>query len=439
MTKRFHEIRDPIHVFVKLTQTERQVLDSRPLQRLRNIHQLALSHLVYPGATHKRLEHSLGVMHLAGEIFDAVVERQSHGDRVREVLPELEDNDQKSYWRTVLRLAALCHDIGHLPFSHAAEDELLPDEWNHEKLAAAILKHEPLNTLLGAVRPPVDVDDVIKLALGRHATGLTFSNWEAILSEIVVGDIFGADRIDYLLRDSHHAGVAYGRFDHHRLIDSMRILPAPSDSDDQQPREPVMGVEEGGLQSAESLLLARYLMYSQVYFHPIRRIYDQHLKDFLRVWLNGTFSVDVDTHLRMTDDYVMTALQQAAYNDEAPGHDAAKRIVFRDHFRRFYSRNPDDASRNRNPVRAVFRAARREFGTDNVKVDNYQSKALPAPDFPVLDRNGRVVSSVQLSNVLNHVPPYHSGHVFIRRELKGDARQWLNANRTRIIAGDSND
>ena len=277
MAKLFHEVRDPIHVFIRLDKVERQMLNSAPLQRLRNIHQLALSQLVYPGATHKRLEHSLGVMHLAGAIFDSVIVRQQHSDYIREVLPEVVDPSVRSYWRTVLRLAALCHDVGHLPFSHAAEADLLPDEWNHERLTEVILRHDILAEILSNSTPPVRVEDVIKLAVGRKAKGLSFSNWEAILSEIVVGDVFGADRMDYLLRDSHHAGVAYGRFDHHRLIDTMQILPSPAESDDGGPREPVLGIEIGGIQSAESLLLARYLMYSQVYIHPIRRIYDQHL------------------------------------------------------------------------------------------------------------------------------------------------------------------
>ena len=125
---------------------------------------------------------------------------------------------------------------------------------------------------------------IVKLALGQEGreADLTFNTWEAILAELIVGDVFGADRIDYLLRDSLHTGVAYGRFDHHRLIQTMRILPAGT------------GPAGGGastngrgggatrrsawsaadIESAESLLIARYFMFSQVYFHPTRLIYD---------------------------------------------------------------------------------------------------------------------------------------------------------------------
>ena len=107
--------------------------------------------------------------------------------------------------------------------------------------------------------------------------------------------------MDYLLRDSYHAGVAYGRFDHFRLIDTLRILP----SGEGESAQPTLGVEEGGLHSAEALLLARYYMYSQVYFHPVRRIYDIHLKDFLAADLpSGKFPTDLESHLQNTDNEV---------------------------------------------------------------------------------------------------------------------------------------
>ncbi len=116
LAKNIHEIRDPIHVFVRLDSDERKVLDSRPFQRLRHIHQLSLSYLVYPGATHKRFEHSLGVMELASRVFDVITHRDAVTDQIRELLPEIRQEDKLSYWRRVLRMAALCHDLGHLTF-----------------------------------------------------------------------------------------------------------------------------------------------------------------------------------------------------------------------------------------------------------------------------------------------------------------------------------
>src|SRR5205809_980149 len=112
MPKQFHEIRDPIHDFVRLDAHERLVINSFPFQRLRHIHQLALSHLVYPGATHRRFEHCIGVMELAGRVYDTVTAQHSLGripSRTREIVPTSESD--KIYWRRVLRMAALCHDI----------------------------------------------------------------------------------------------------------------------------------------------------------------------------------------------------------------------------------------------------------------------------------------------------------------------------------------
>ena len=132
LVNRVHEIRDPVHVFIKLDSDERRVLDSAPIQRLRHIHQLAMSYLIYPGATHKRFEHSLGVMELAGRVFDVVTDRRNLSQSAS--LGLTLGDGEKSYWRKAVRMAALCHDIGHLPFSHAAEHDLLPENWSHERI-----------------------------------------------------------------------------------------------------------------------------------------------------------------------------------------------------------------------------------------------------------------------------------------------------------------
>ena len=224
MAVKTYEIRDPIHTFIRFDADERKIIDSRPFQRLRHIHQLALTYLVYPGATHRRFEHSLGVMEVASRIYDVVTSPENiHDEAIRSILPRPEQYEWH-YWRRVLRMAALCHDLGHLPFSHAAEKQLLPKGWNHELLSMEIICDKELKTIWDALK--IQPKDVGKLAVGpKYYKGETFSNWEAILSEIITSDAFGADRIDYLLRDSYHAGVAYGRFDHHRLIDTLCVLP----------------------------------------------------------------------------------------------------------------------------------------------------------------------------------------------------------------------
>src|SRR5437868_14602662 len=194
MPKNIHEIRDAIHVFVRLDKHEREVLSSRPFQRLRHIHQLALTYLVYPGATHKRFEHSLGVVELAGRVFDIITDNAT--DEIRARLEPLNNQDERRYWRRVLRMAALCHDVGHLPFSHAAEKELLPDGSDHESLTRAIIDCDEMKAIWERITPPLRHGDIVKLAVGpKKAKDLVFSDWEALLSEIIIGDAFGVDRM----------------------------------------------------------------------------------------------------------------------------------------------------------------------------------------------------------------------------------------------------
>jgi hypothetical protein len=454
MGKRFHEVRDAIHAFVRLTTAERDVLNSRAFQRLRYIHQLALTYLVYPGATHRRFEHSLGVMELATRIFDVVTEPANVTDEIRNLLPEVADDEMRPHWRRTLRVAALCHDMGHLPFSHAAERELLPCGVTHEHLTRTILLDAELGDILDNLRIPRL--DVVKLALGpKEASDLDFTTWETILAEIIVGDAFGADRMDYLLRDSHHAGVAYGRFDHFRLIDTLRILPSPpagsanvaareqrtddrwstatQQRDGDASREPALGILEGGLHSAEALMLARYFMFTQLYFHPVRRIYDIHLKDFLLQTLpGGQYPATVKKHLEVTDNEVTAAIWKAARDSASAGHDPARRIANRQHFRLFYSRHPDDLKINLQPGKAVYEAAKAEFGEENVRWD-CESPKVREPDFPVMPKDGPIASSMAMSEPLNRLPAASFDYVFVDPTLRAEAQAWLAAHRADIL------
>ena len=440
LVKEFHEIRDPIHVFVRLDSAERQVLDSLPLQRLRYIHQLALTHFVYPSATHKRFEHSIGVMELAGKVFDTITNSKNLTDQVRNHFTPLNNSDQLKYWRRVLRMAALCHDIGHLPFSHAAESELLPESWSHERLTRELINSDEMRAIWNSIIPPLAPEHIVKLAIGpKHADDLEFSAWEMVLSEVIVGDAFGVDRIDYLLRDSYHTGVAYGRFDYHRLVDTLRILPIPQSdqrNNDLQVNSgsiPTLGVQEGGLQSAEALLLARYFMYIQVYFHPIRRIYDIHLMDFLRDFLeNGKFSTNISRHLQLTDDSILTELFGASLDKKHPRNVLARRIIRRGHFKCIYSRNASDTRVHLEAGRVVFEALCERFGAELFRRDWYRQRS-GAPHFPVAMRDGRIESSVAISAILESLPLISVDFVFAAREVYNEAVGWIAHNLVDIL------
>ncbi|MCC4765525.1 HD domain-containing protein [Methanosarcina sp. DH1] len=399
MLKYIHELRDPIHNFIHYSTEERKAIDSRPIQRLRYIHQLALTYLVYPGATHKRFEHSLGVMELASRVYDVVTDPNNIlYDSIRNIVPK--SAFELQYWRRTLRMAALFHDVGHLPFSHAAEKELLPDDWNHEMITAEIIRSEDMTKIWNDLK--IQTEDVVKLAVGpRYYKNYNFTHWEAILSEIIVSDALGVDRMDYLLRDSHHTGVAYGKFDHYRLIETMRILPKYYNYGS---KEPALGIENGGLHAVEAMLLARYFMYTQLYFHPVRRIYDIHLRDFLKTWLqDGVFITKVESHLQMTDNDVFVGLFEVAHDQSHPGHEYAERIVTRNHFRLLYDRKQEDISKNLEAQKAIYNDFKKQFGENNVIYDTEKQRGGDST-FPVYLNNRRIVSALSISDVLPKIP-----------------------------------
>jgi len=240
-------VRDPVHGFIPYSQEEARLIDSSALQRLRGIKQLAMTSLVYPGATHTRFEHSIGVMHIAGRVAEKV--------------------ELKKKERRLVRLAALLHDIGHLPFSHAGEAAaaaLTPKlteygEEAHEKITAALIQYDP------------EISGVLTERDRGRILGVLAKDGETkpLLWQIISYDL-DADKLDYLLRDSLMAGVKYGVFDIDRMIDT---FVKHGKGDDQH-----LAVRKEDLPCVEQVILARYYMSEQVYRHPVRRITDAMLK-----------------------------------------------------------------------------------------------------------------------------------------------------------------
>lgn len=443
MRKRTHEVRDPIHTFVYFDDRERDVINSRPFQRLRHIHQLGMSHFLYPGANHTRFEHSLGVMELATRVFDHITREDLLTDKTRELVPQLlVDDYQREHWHRTLRMAALCHDLGHLPFSHAAEEKLLPDGWDHEKLTVKLIRSDELAPVWDA-SPRLDPDEIAKLAVGPEKFGdESPENVEAILSEVITGDVFGVDRIDYLIRDSYHAGVAYGRFDHYRLIDTLRLLP-PAPYRDDSSEEPTLGIESGGIHSAEALLLARYFMFKQVYFHRVRRIYDIHLQEFMLAWLdNGQCPVAIDEFLALTDNEVMGAILCATDGADSELKDLARRITCRKHFRQVYEPSAEDLKTSYDPGTIVGKALVETFGEDNVRCDRIvpdpDDETPDVPEFTVL-ADDTLVSSVHVSDVLANIPEATVDTVFIHPDIREEVKRWLAENMQRILRSNGGD
>jgi hypothetical protein len=291
-------IYDSVHGFIHFNELERELVDALPFQRLRYIHQLGIAYLVYPGATHTRFEHSLGVMELASQIYDRLTSKYDSGENT-------------GYWRQIVRFAALCHDLGHLPFSHVAEKALLGPE-GHEQWTLQVIQSShlaPIWNKLKLIYPGQNVvEDVIKISIGEKklkqlGRKTSFSAWERVVCQIITGDFFGADRIDYLLRDAKCTGVSYGLFDYHQLIEMLRILPSSEDGGLE------LGIEENGIESCEALLLARHFMHRRVYQYASVKSYVFHLSRFME----RVFKVaDLDSYLNATENEIMVLLNQAA-------------------------------------------------------------------------------------------------------------------------------
>ncbi len=227
-------IRDPLWDNIRLEGHAVRVLDTVPMQRLRYIRQLGHAFLVYPGATHTRFEHALGAYHLTRRALAALDER---GELAR--VPE-ED-------RLAAKLAALLHDIGHYPFSHALEEAGFP---HHEGLGVGRLGRAPLNEELRQVGVPG-----LGAKIGRFITGQSPSPLQGLIS----GSL-DLDKIDYLSRDARMCGVPYGAVDVDRLLASLTVIEIA-------PGRFQLGVQEKGISALESLLFAKYQMYRNVYWH----------------------------------------------------------------------------------------------------------------------------------------------------------------------------
>lgn len=419
-----HEIRDPIYGFIHVLNSERSLIDSRAFQRLRHIHQLALTSLIYPGATHRRFEHSLGVMHLAGRVFDTVVDNMRPEVRER-LTPEMGENPKQ--WRLIVRAAALLHDIGHLPFSHAAEELLLPEGVSHETLTVKLLKEKELSGILTEMPFSAKIDQVVKLAVGTKDApkGLAFSDWETILAEIITGSAFGVDRLDYLMRDSYHAGVAYGSLDYLRLTDCLRILPFPEEGEDLDEAKLKLGVTHSGLYSAEALVMARHWMFSQVYFHRLRMLYDEYLCRYLiALFGENGYPTSTDEHLKWTDNEVFARLREAALEPSAPGHEWARRIAERDHHILIKSISTEKWVREEAFIKEAVSKLKAEFGDDKILLIK-RDKEAAVEDFPVEMQGGEVRNSVLLSNPLSEAPRAFALNLYSDRSItKKVARFW---------------
>lgn len=279
----YGEIRDPIHGNIEFNETEAKIINTPEMQRLRYIKQLDTAYFVFPGANHTRFEHSLGTMQVTKELVRSVYK-----------------NDSREF-----AYVGLLHDIGHGPFSHLSEEIIKTHlKKNHEQIGEDVIRNSEIKDIIND--SGMSVDKIISYFKSDKMD--------------IVGGALGSDRIDYLMRDSHYTGVAYGVIDYDRIKGRLTLF------------DNKVAITESGISGAESMLIARYFMHSNVYTHHTKTISAKMLQSAILFCLeNGAF--DATELAAMNDEQLMERLLNS---EVAKSVELAKRIRERRLFKRAY-------------------------------------------------------------------------------------------------------
>src|SRR5574338_871421 len=272
MTKKYLEIVDPIHDFIRIYEPEIKVIDTPVFQRLRRIRQLAGAHLVYPSAQHSRFEHSLGVMHIAGQAAGVLKDKGFLN------LDDVAD----------LRLGGLLHDVGHGPFSHLFEEVLQKKKKiTHEEIGKKLI----LQTEIGDFLSDSGFD---KKFLTQLAFGISKHQF---MNEIISGGL-SADMMDYLPRDGYFTGAEHAKIDFKRIVQSLGVY------------DKKLSLDRSSLYSFESMMISRYQMFKAVYFHKTVRSAEVMLLESLSLADDefGFSSSTLEEYVKLTDEHVLSQI-----------------------------------------------------------------------------------------------------------------------------------
>ena len=390
MKETAHEMRDPIHGFIALSEKEVNLINTRAFQRLRRIRQLAMAFLVYPGALHTRFEHSIGVMHIAGRICDRLKINPEERERIR--------------------IAALLHDIGHGPFSHISEhllDRYVTDEARNVSVKSKI--HEQVT--VDIVESDSEICTILSEEERRFVVDTIQEKPTKDFRRDIVSSHLDADKMDYLLRDSYFAGVKYGIYDLEKLIQSVQIHLKGNES--------VLAISDESIHALEQLLLAKHHMTQQVYHHRVRSISDamivrgielaiaENNADIGRLYKYDGTPEFVQNYMRYHDERLIDILKECA-------QEKARRMFERIYERRLFKMIAEVSLNNiKNPIdwRRLHQADDKqtrnwegriaeEIGVDpddvivnelHIRTPNYgsQSYALDPEAITIFDENQR--------------------------------------------------
>ena len=389
------EIRDPIHGGMQVSGSELAVIDQPWVQRLRHIGQTGFAYLPFPGATHSRFSHSLGVMHLAGRAFES-----AYADWT------FDRPDAAERFRAVVRIAALCHDIGHAPFSHCTEFAMPPLRdlglrWlrargantgpdgvedrraTHEDYTLAILEQTALAEAIAA-NFPFTAQHVAALISGDVRVPDDFFrdggfDHRRLLSQIVSSEL-DVDRLDYLVRDAYYTGAVYGHVDVDWLISNLSAWPGDG--------QVWLALQDRAIYAFDDFLLSRHHMFLMVYFHHEGVVFEEMLKRYLTApTCDWALPSDLDAYLQVDD----IALRQHLRTVEDPW---ARRVTGLDPWIRVIERhgNPVQASLESEEAKLVEHGFDPIAVTSTGRLSRYATigrKRRRAPSIMVLPEQGK--------------------------------------------------
>jgi len=301
------EIKDPVHGYVYITEAEKNIIDTYPMQRLRRLRQLAGSEYVYPGANHTRFEHSLGVMYLAGHVLE--------NPNISRVVSDEEID--------MCRISALLHDCGHGPFSHVFEHLLTKNLGKtHEDITAWIIEKSGISDKLSKMG--YTSKEIAGLAVGKlHRKNRAF------LDQIISSAV-DVDKQDFIVRDTYHTGAEYGFVDVYRLIHALDLLGEN------------LAVELGALSALEAFFIARIESFKSIYFHRVGRAAQIMLATAMEKANNElglTAFKTPEEYLELDDYTVWAALKKCNASNEIISNLENRRILKCAYERTFYEKD----------------------------------------------------------------------------------------------------
>ncbi len=413
---KIYYIRDPIHGFIELNDWEKEIINRPEFQRLRRIKQLSLSNMLYPGTNHTRFEHSLGVMHVATQMFDNIVQRDEQF-----LCHELNyDSSALERQRLLIRFAGLLHDIGHPPFSHVGENLMPPkleQEGNREEQR---YRHEDYSTAIIGNRFKEYIDDYkynhLKITTDEICELLKTgpSSMQQLFWRNLISSQLDADRADYLLRDSYHAGVNYGKYDLKRILRTLTVLKDP------ETENFLIGIDKNGWHAAEGLIIARYQMFSQVYFHHTRKAYDKHIEKAIKTLLldatqKKTFPPPDEKYIEEYLDWDDWKVEGLIKEGKAGPH--GEIILNRNHYRRAYETSEVPSIIELSEFEDIYSEFKNEIGFIDLAEKSWYKKGNE--DIPIVEeKRSKWRPLSEYSNIVKHLVPCKQKRIYVPHKEK---------------------